>query len=144
VYSTYSNNNLFTSGNTLFSSSKNNLFQKVVIVAKTCSVVASPCSAVRACVHLRTGGWSLLIDEWLTMWCGPNLGQYCRCRLRLGLRWCRWRTSTKGLCLCGLQSAERQVSLVRETRWPTGSSAGRMVARRAKRSREQGDSIGSG
>jgi hypothetical protein len=27
------------------------------------------------------------------------LSEYCRCRLRLDLRWCRWRVGTKGLCL---------------------------------------------
>jgi hypothetical protein len=41
----------------------------------------------------------------------------------------------KGLCLCGLQGVERQVGLVRGTRWATRSSAGRMVAKRARRCR---------
>jgi hypothetical protein len=40
----------------------------------------------------------------------------------------------KGLALRGLQGVERQVGLTRGTRWPAGSSAGRMVARKASRS----------
>jgi hypothetical protein len=50
--------------------------------------------------------------------------------------WYRWRTSAKGLYMCGLWGVERQVGLVQGTRWPTGSSAGRTVARKAKWSRE--------
>jgi hypothetical protein len=50
----------------------------------------------------RTGGWSLLVVmsdwqrgvDWL-------LAEYCRCRLRIGLHWCRWRVGAKGLCLVG-------------------------------------------
>jgi hypothetical protein len=50
----------------------------------------------------RTGGWSLLAVmsdsqhgvDWL-------LAEYCRCRLRLDLRWCRWRVGAKGLCPAG-------------------------------------------
>jgi hypothetical protein len=50
----------------------------------------------------RTGGWSLLAVtsdwqhgvDWL-------LAEYCRCRLRLDLRWCRWSVGTKCLCLAG-------------------------------------------
>jgi hypothetical protein len=64
------------------------------------------------------------------------LAKYCRCRLRLDWWWCRWRTSTKGRCRWGLQVWRRQVVLVRGTRWPAGSSVGRMVARTARRSRE--------
>jgi hypothetical protein len=37
--------------------------------------------------------------------------------------------------LWGLGGVERQVGLTRGTRWPAGSSAGRMVARKARRSR---------
>jgi hypothetical protein len=29
---------------------------------------------MRTCVWPRTGGWSLLSDEWLTTWCGLTLG----------------------------------------------------------------------
>jgi hypothetical protein len=39
--------------------------------------------------------------------------------------------------LRGLRGVERQVGSARGTRWPAGSSAGRMVARKAKRSRGQ-------
>jgi hypothetical protein len=34
--------------------------------------------------------WQHCVD-WL-------LAKYCRCKLRLDWCWCRWRTSTKGLC----------------------------------------------
>jgi hypothetical protein len=50
--------------------------------------------------HPRTGGWSLLavMSDWQR---GVDwlLVEYCRCRLQLDLRWCRWRASAKGLCL---------------------------------------------
>jgi hypothetical protein len=50
----------------------------------------------------RTGGWSLLavMSDWQR---GVDwlLVEYCRCRLRLDLRWCRWRASAEGLCLVG-------------------------------------------
>jgi hypothetical protein len=53
--------------------------------------------------RLRTGGWSLLamMSDWQQ---GVDwlLAEYCRCRLWLDLRWCRWRASAKGLCLAGL------------------------------------------
>jgi hypothetical protein len=39
---------------------------------------------------------------------------------------------------------ERQVGLARGSRWPAGSSAGRMVARKARRSRGQKSVLGSG
>jgi hypothetical protein len=29
------------------------------------------------------------------------LVEHCRCRLRLDLRWCRWRMGAKGLCFAG-------------------------------------------
>jgi hypothetical protein len=41
----------------------------------------------------------------------------------------------KVYALRGLRGVERQVGLTRETRWPTGSSAGLMVARKARQSR---------
>ena len=43
----------------------------------------------------------------------------------------------KVLALRGLRGVERQVGLARGTLWPAGSSAGRMVARKARRSRGQ-------
>jgi hypothetical protein len=50
----------------------------------------------------RTGGWSLLIvmSDW-QRGVGWLLAEYCRCRLRLDLRWCRSRAGAKGLCLAG-------------------------------------------
>jgi hypothetical protein len=58
--------------------------------------------------RLRTGGWSLLavMSDWQR---GVDwlLAKYCRCRLWLDLRWCRWRVGAKGLCLAGpLRSGE--------------------------------------
>jgi hypothetical protein len=50
----------------------------------------------------RTGGRSLLVvmSDWQ---CGVDslLTEYCRCRLRLYLHWCRWRVGAKGICLAG-------------------------------------------
>jgi hypothetical protein len=37
------------------------------------------------------------------------LVEYCRCRLRLDLCWCRWRAGAKGLCLAG-PSRSRETS----------------------------------
>jgi hypothetical protein len=77
----------------------------------------------------RTGGWSLpcVMSDWQRCvdW---FLAKYYRCRLRLDWCWCRWRTSAKGRHRWGLQVWRRQVGFVRGTRWPAGSSAGRMVA----------------
>jgi hypothetical protein len=84
----------------------------------------------------RTGGCRFLvwwvIDNVVLDW---FLAKYCRCRLRLDWCWCRWRTSMKGRRRCGLQLWRRQVGFVRGTRWPAGSSAGRMVAWTARWSR---------
>jgi hypothetical protein len=49
-----------------------------------------------------------------------------------GEEWAR-----KVYALRGLQGVERQVGMTRGTRWPAGSSAGRMVARKARRSHGQ-------
>jgi hypothetical protein len=46
--------------------------------------------------------------------------------------------------LWGLRGVERQVGLTRGTRWPAGSSAGRMVARKARRSHQSAPVQGSG
>jgi hypothetical protein len=52
--------------------------------------------------HPRRGRWSLMavMSDWQR---GVDwlLVKYYRCRLQLHLRWCRWRASTKGLCLAG-------------------------------------------
>jgi hypothetical protein len=52
--------------------------------------------------------------------------------LRLGVGEERAR---KVYALWGLRGVERQVGLTRGTWWPAGSTAGRMVARKARRSR---------
>jgi hypothetical protein len=46
--------------------------------------------------------------------------------------------------LRGLRGVERQVGLTRGTRWPAGSSAGRMVAKKARQSRRPEPVQGSG
>jgi hypothetical protein len=81
--------------------------------------VRGPVEAVASSVM---SDWQSCVD-WL-------LAEYCRYRLRPDSCWCRWRTSTKGLCRGGLQVMERQVGLVRCTRWPIGSSASRAVQER--------------
>jgi hypothetical protein len=49
--------------------------------------------------RLRTGAFE---DQWIVT---PGCVQWCK--FRLDLRWCRWRESTKGLCLAGpLRSGE--------------------------------------
>jgi hypothetical protein len=50
----------------------------------------------------------------------------------------------KVYALRGLRGMERQVGSTRGTRWPEGSSAGRMVARKARQSRGQEPVQGSG
>jgi hypothetical protein len=50
----------------------------------------------------------------------------------------------KVYALQGLRGVERQVGLTRGTQWPAGSSAGRMVARKARRSRRLDPVQGSG
>jgi hypothetical protein len=56
-----------------------------------------------------------------------------------GEEWAR-----KVYTLRGLRGVERQVSLTRGTRWPATSSVGRMVARKARRSRRPESMQGSG
>jgi hypothetical protein len=86
----------------------------------------------------RTGGWSLpcVMSDWQRCvdW---FLAKYCRCRLRLDSCWCRWRTSAKGRRRWGLEVWRRQVGFVGGTRWPAGSSVGRMVAWTARWSHGQ-------
>jgi hypothetical protein len=50
----------------------------------------------------------------------------------------------KVYALRGLRGVERQVGSARGTRWPAGSSAGRMVARKVRRSHGQEPVKGSG
>jgi hypothetical protein len=84
----------------------------------------------------RTGGWSLpcVMSDWqrCVEW---FLAKYCRSRFRLDSSWCRWKTSVKGHYRWGLQVWRRKVGFVWGTRWPAGSSAGRMVARTTRWSR---------
>jgi hypothetical protein len=56
-----------------------------------------------------------------------------------GEEWAR-----KVYALRGLRGVETQVGLTRGTRWPAGSSVGRMVARKARRSRRLEPVQGSG
>jgi hypothetical protein len=65
-------------------------------------------------------------DSWLSI-AGVGCGLIC---IGAGEEQAR-----KVLALHGLQGVERQVGSARGTQWPAGSSAGRMVARKARRSR---------
>jgi hypothetical protein len=74
-------------------------------------------------------------DSWPSI-AGASCGLIC---VGAGEEWAR-----KVYALRGLQGVERQVGLTRGTRWPAGSSAGRMVARKARRSRRPEPVKGSG
>jgi hypothetical protein len=65
-------------------------------------------------------------DSWPSI-AGAGCGLIC---VGAGEEWAR-----KVYALRGLRGVERQVRLTRGTRWPAGSSAGRMVARKERRSR---------
>jgi hypothetical protein len=65
-------------------------------------------------------------DSWPTI-AGAGCGLIC---VGAGEEWAR-----KVYALRGLRGVERQVGLTRGTWWPAGSSACRMVARKARRSR---------
>jgi hypothetical protein len=65
------------------------------------------------------------IDSWPSI-AGADCGLIC---IGAGEEWAR-----KVCALRGLRGVERQIGLTRWTRWPAGSSAGRMVARKARRS----------
>jgi hypothetical protein len=91
---------------------------------------------------VMTSGWSLLADNavWTDSWpsiAGAGCGLIC---VGAGEEWAR-----KVYALQGLRGVERQVGLTRGTQWPAGSSVGRMVARKARRSRRpepvQGSSL---
>jgi hypothetical protein len=75
------------------------------------------------------------IDSWLSI-AGAGCGLIC-----IGANEERAR---KIHALRGLRKVERQVGSARGTRWPAGSSAGRMVARKARWSRGQEPVQGSG
>jgi hypothetical protein len=67
-------------------------------------------------------GWT---DSWPSI-ASAGCGLIC---VGQGEEWAR-----KVYALRGLRGVERQVGLTRGTRWPVGLSAGRMVARKARRS----------
>jgi hypothetical protein len=75
------------------------------------------------------------IDSWPSI-AGACCGLIC---VGAGEEWAR-----KVYALRGLRGVERQVGLTRGTRWPSGSSAGHMVARKARRSRRSEPVQGSG
>jgi hypothetical protein len=75
------------------------------------------------------------IDSWPSI-AGAGCGLIC---VGAGEEWAR-----KVYALRGLQGVERQVGLTRGTRWPAGSSAGGMMARKARRSRQPEPVQGSG
>jgi hypothetical protein len=64
-------------------------------------------------------------DSWPSI-AGAGCGLIC---VGAGEEWAR-----KVHALRGLRGVDRQVGLTRGTRWPAGSSAGRMLARKARRS----------
>jgi hypothetical protein len=74
-------------------------------------------------------------DSWLSI-AGAGCGLIC---IGAGEEWAR-----KVYALRGLRGVERQVGLTRGTRWPAGSSAGHMVARKARQSRGLEPVQGSG
>jgi hypothetical protein len=99
--------------------------------------------------RLRTGAsedrWMVAsgCDEWLTTWTDSwlsiaGVGCVLIC-VGPGEEWAR-----KVYALRSLRGVERQVGLTRGTRWTAGSSAGRMVARKARQSRRSEPVQGSG
>jgi hypothetical protein len=74
-------------------------------------------------------------DSWLRI-AGAGCGLIC---IGAGEEWAQ-----KVYALRGLRGLERQVGLTRGTRWPAGSSADHMVARKARRSRRSEPVQGSG
>jgi hypothetical protein len=74
-------------------------------------------------------------DSWTSI-AGAGCGLTC---IGAGEEWAR-----KVYALRVLRGVERQVGLTRGTRWPAGSSAGRMVARKPRRSRRPEPVQGSG
>jgi hypothetical protein len=74
-------------------------------------------------------------DSWPSI-AGAGCGLIC---IGAGEEWAR-----KVYALRGLRGVERQVGLTRGTRWTVGSSAGRIVARKARRSHGPEPVQGSG
>jgi hypothetical protein len=76
---------------------------------------------------------------WTDSWPSTAGAGYSLICVGVGEEWVR-----KVYALRGLRGVERQVGLTRGTRWLVGSSAGRMVARKARRSRRSEPVQGSG
>jgi hypothetical protein len=76
---------------------------------------------------------------WTEPWPSIAGAGCCLICVGVGEEWAR-----KVYALRGLRGVERQVGLTRGTRWPAGSSTGRMVARKARRSRRPEPVQGSG
>jgi hypothetical protein len=93
----------------------------------------------------RTGGWSLLamMNDWQRSvdWL---LAEYCRCMLRLDLRWCRWRAGAKYLYLVGPPRSGETSRLGLRDPVASGVKCGCMLARKARRSRGREPVQGSG
>jgi hypothetical protein len=94
-----------------------------------CVVLSSHFSYYFGGVLSTHSGWVLVNVVWTDSWlsiAGVGSGLIC---VGAGEEWVR-----KVYALWGLRGVERQVGLTRGTQWPVGSSAGRMVARKARRS----------
>jgi hypothetical protein len=109
--------------------------------------------------RLRTGAsedWWMVApgcDEWLTTWCGLTLGRVLQVQVMAWFALVQVKSVRERLfgylsvlvyALRGLWGVERQVGLTWGTRWPAGSSAGRMVARKARQSGRPEPVHGSG
>jgi hypothetical protein len=96
--------------------------------------------SVRGPVDGRSWLWWVIDNVvWTNYWpstAGAGCGLIC---VGVGEEWAR-----KVYDLRDLRGVERQVGLTRGTRWPAGSSAGRMMARKARRSRRPEPVQGSG
>jgi hypothetical protein len=96
--------------------------------------------SVRGPVDGRSWLWWVIDNVvWTDSWpsiAGAGCGLIC---VGAGEEWAQ-----KVYALRGLRGVERQVGLTRGTRWPAGSSAGRMAARKARQSRRLEPVQGSG
>jgi hypothetical protein len=86
--------------------------------------------SVRGPVDGRSWQWRVIDNVvWTDSWPSIAGAGCCLICVGAGEEWAR-----KAYALRGLIAVERQIGLTRGTRWPAGSSAGRMVARKARRS----------
>jgi hypothetical protein len=96
--------------------------------------------SVRGLVDGRSWLWWVIDNVvWTDSWpsiAGVGCGLIC---VGAGEEWARMVYALRGL-----RGVERQVGLTRGTLWPAGSSAGRMVAIKARRSRRSESVQGSG